>query len=307
MASSAISLWESVSNEFAAAADTVGKAVAAVHGQHRFAASGIQWRKGVVVTAEHAVRRAEQVRVNFGSDKSFTAAVAGRDPSTDLAVLRLPESATLPVAPVDPAAELKLAQLVLALARSRRGNVVASAGIIGGLSGEFHTWRGGRLDQQVRLALELYPGFSGGPLLSAQGKVIGINTTAIARGRAVMIPVSTVNRVVDELLEKGHIARPYLGLAMQPVDVPEALAAKLKTPASRGLLVVQVEQGGPAEKAGILIGDILVALHEQSLQETENLHDALLSARIGTALPLTLLRAGNPVQISITLGERPER
>ena len=307
MASSAISLWESVSNEFAAAADTVGKAVAAVHGQHRFGASGIQWRKGVIVTAEHAVRRAEQVRVNFGLDNSFTATVAGRDPSTDLAVLRLPENATLPVAPVDQAAELKLAQLVLALARSRRGNVVASAGIIGGLSGEFHTWRGGRLDQQVRLALELYPGFSGGPLLSAQGKVIGINSSAIARGRAVMIPVSTVNRVVDELLEKGHIARPYLGLAMQPVDISEALAAKLKTPATRGLLVVQVERGGPAEKAGILIGDILVALREQSLHETENLHDALLSAKIGTALPLTLLRAGNPVQLSITLGERPER
>jgi S1-C subfamily serine protease len=307
MASSAISLWESVSNEFAAAADTVGKAVAAVHGQHRFGASGIQWRKGVIVTAEHAVRRAEQVRVNFGLDNSFTATVAGRDPSTDLAVLRLPENATLPVAPVDQAAELKLAQLVLALARSRRGNVVASAGIIGGLSGEFHTWRGGRLDQQVRLALELYPGFSGGPLLSAQGKVIGINSSAIARGRAVMIPVSTVNRVVDELLEKGHIARPYLGLAMQPVDIPEALAAKLKTAATRGLLVVQVERGGPAENSGILIGDILVALREQSLHETENLHDALLSAKIGTALPLTLLRAGNPVQLSITLGERPER
>lgn len=307
MASSAISLWESVSNEFAAAADTVGKAVAAVHGQHRFGASGIQWRKGVVVTAEHAVRRAEQVRVNFGSDNSFTTTVAGRDPSTDLAVLRLPENATLPVAPVDQAAELKLAQLVLALARSRRGNVVASAGIIGGLSGEFHTWRGGRLDQQVRLALELYPGFSGGPLLSAQGKVIGINSSAIARGRAVMIPVPTVNRVVDELLEKGHIARPYLGLAMQPVDIPEALAAKLKTAATRGLLVVQVERGGPAENSGILIGDILVALREQSLPETENLHDALLSAKIGTALPLTLLRAGKPVQLSITLGERPER
>ena len=307
MASSAISLWESVSNEFAAAADTVGKAVAAVHGQHRFGASGIQWRKGVIVTAEHAVRRVEQVRVNFGSDNSFTATLAGRDPSTDLAVLRLPENPTLPVAPVDPAAELKLAQLVLALARSRRGNVVASAGIIGGLSGEFHTWRGGRLDQQVRLALELYPGFSGGPLLSAQGKVIGINSSAIARGRAVMIPVPTVNRVVDELLEKGHIARPYLGLAMQPVDIPEALAAKLKTAATRGLLVVQVERGGPAENSGILIGDILVALHEQNLQETENLHDALLSAKIGTALPLTLLRAGNPVQLSITLGERPER
>jgi S1-C subfamily serine protease len=308
MASSAISLWEGISSELGSAAEQVGQSVVAVHGRHRFAASGIQWRKGVIVTAEHAVSQAAEVKVNLGSDKSFTATVAGRDPSTDLAVLKVPDlSAVSRVAPIDPSPVLKLGQLVLALARSRRGNLVASAGIIGGISGELRTWRGGRLDQHIRLALELYPGFSGGPLVSGQSKVVGINSSAIARGRAVTIPVSTVDRVVDELLEKGHIARPYLGLAMQPVDVPEALAAKLKTPTTRGLLVAHVERDGPAEKAGVLVGDIIIALREQSLQQTESLHDALLSATIGTALPLTLLRAGNPMQLSITLGERPDR
>jgi serine protease DegQ len=306
MAASSISIWETVSDEFAAAIDQVGMSVLAVHGRHRFGASGIQWRKGVIVTAEHAVRRADEITIKIAPDKLVTATGAGRDPSTDLAVLKLTGEA-LPEINIDSSPQLKLGQLVLALARSRRGNLVASAGIIGGLSGEMHTWRGGRLDQHIRLALELYPGFSGGPLLSAQGKVIGVNSSALSRGRGITIPVSTVNRVVDELLEKGHIARPYLGLAMQPVDVPETLAAKLNTQVARGLLVVHVEPGGPAEKSGLLIGDILVGLQEQSLPETEVLQQQLLSAKIGASLPVTLIRAGSPLQISIIVGERPER
>jgi S1-C subfamily serine protease len=244
--------------------------------------------------------------VSTGPDKFVTATVAGRDPSTDLAVLKLTGEG-LPEVPIDSSGQLKLGQLVLALARSRRGNLVASAGMIGGLSGEMQTWRGGRVDQHIRLALELYPGFSGGPLVSARGKVIGINSSALSRGRALTIPVSTVNRVVDELLEKGHITRPYLGLAMQPVDVPETLAAKLKTPTARGLLVVHVEPGGPAEKSGLLIGDIVVALRELPLRETEELQQRLVSAKIGDALSITLLRAGSPLQVSITVGEHPER
>jgi S1-C subfamily serine protease len=306
MAASSISIWETISDEFAAATDQVGKSVVAVHGRHRFGASGIQWRKGVIVTAEHAVRRADEIMVRVAADKLLNATVAGRDPSTDLAVLKL-SGETLPEVAIDSSTQFKLGQLVLALARSRRGSLVASAGIIGGLSGEMQTWRGGRLDQHVRLALELYPGFSGGPLLSAQGKVIGINTSALARGRGMTIPVATVNRVVDELLEKGHIARPYLGLAMQPVDVPETLAAKLKTPAARGLLIVHVEPGGPGEKSGLLIGDILVALREQPLRDTEKLQQRLLSAKIGDAIPITVLRGGSPLQVSVVIGERPER
>jgi S1-C subfamily serine protease len=306
MAASSISIWETISEEFAAATDQVGKSVVAVHGRHRFGASGIQWRKGVIVTVEHAVRRADEIMVRVAPDKLLNATVAGRDPSTDLAVLKL-SGAALPEVAIDSSTQFKLGQLVLALARSRRGSLVASAGIIGGLSGEMQTWRGGRLDQHVRLALELYPGFSGGPLLSAQGKVIGINTSALARGRGMTIPVATVNRVVDELLEKGHIARPYLGLAMQPVDVPETLAAKLKTPAARGLLIVHVEPGGPGEKSGLLIGDIVVALREQPLRDTEELQQRLLSAKIGDAIPITVLRGGSPLQVSVVIGERPER
>ena len=223
----ASSVLEALSNEFAAAAESVGGSVVAIYARRWMPSSGIQWRKGVIVTANHAIRREEDITVSSGGGKSIKATLAGRDPSTDLAILNLPQDAGLALPQF--ADDVKLGHFVLALGRSRGANLVASAGIIGGLSGEWQARRGGRLDQHIRLDLELYPGFSGGPLVNAQGKVVGINTRGLARGRAITIPVTTVNRVVDELLEKGHIARPYLGLAMQPVAVPESLRAKVSS------------------------------------------------------------------------------
>jgi S1-C subfamily serine protease len=184
---------------------------------------------------------------------------------------------------------------------------VASAGIIGGVSGEWRTWRGGRVDQNIRLDLAFYPGFSGGPLVSAEGKVLGMNTNGLGKGRAVTIPVSTVNRTLDELLEKGHIARPYLGLAMQPVAIPENLRGQLKSSPAGGLMVMHVEPGGPADKAGIVIGDIIVELQGKPALDTENIQELLLSTKIGQSAPVTVIRGGAAAQMSITTGERPAR
>src|SRR5215468_1473008 len=280
----ASSVLETLSNELSSAAEAVGGSVVAIYGRRWMPSSGIQWRKGVIVTAHHTIRREEDITVAMDVGETVKASVAGRDPSTDLAILKLPEGTSLAL-PAFGDAPVKLGHFALALGRSRSSTLVASAGIVGGLSGEWQPRRGGRVDQHIRLDLELYPGFSGGPLVNAQGKVIGINTRGLARGRGVTIPLTTVNRVVDELLEKGHIARPYLGLAMQPVDIPEALGAKLKAPTNRGLLVVHVESGGPAEKADLLIGDILVALRDRTLQESEGLHSVVLSSQIGETLP----------------------
>lgn len=300
------SVWENLSNEIAGAAESVGPSVVGIRGRHRIMASGIQWRNGVIVTAEHPVRRADEVSIILEAGKSVTAAIAGRDPSTDLAVVKLAENESLPVPELSASART-LGHLVLALGRSWRGNLVASVGTVGGLAGEWRTWRGGRVDQHIRLDLNLYPGFSGGPLVSAQGKVIGINTSGVARGRAVTIPVSTVNRVVDELLEKGHIARPYLGIAMQPVVIPESNRATLKSDVSNGLLVAHVEPGGPADKAGVLLGDIVVELAGESLEDTDNIQDRLTSYKVGDQVQVTVLRAGNLAQLTITLGDRPTR
>ena len=301
----ASSVLETLSNELSAAAEAVGGSVVAIYGRRWMPSSGIQWRKGVIVTAHHTIRREEDITVLVEGGKSLKATLAGRDPSTDLAVVKLPEDALLPLAPFSEA-QIKLGHFVLALGRSRFSTLVASAGIVGGLSGEWQPRRGGRIDQHIRLDLDLYAGFSGGPLVNAQGKVVGINTRGLARGRAVTIPNATVNRVVDELLEKGHIARPYLGLAMQPVAVPEALRDKVKD-ANAALLVVHVEKASPAEKAGILLGDILTELHGQTAQETGDIVDLLSSAKVGDTVKATVIRGGSPVAVSIKLEDRPSR
>jgi S1-C subfamily serine protease len=296
------STLQTVSSDLARIAEQVGKSVVAVHGRSRSRGSGIQWRKGVIVTAHHAVGH-EEVAVIGDSGKSISAQLAGRDPSTDLAVLKISDDAMPAVPDHGDSTSLKLGHLVLALGRSWRGSVVASAGIIGGVSGELQTRHGGRLDQHIRVALELYSGMSGGPLVDADGHIVGVNTNGLDRGRPITIPRSTVDRIVSELLEKGHIARPHLGLAMQPVRLPETLRIRAKS-ATTGLLTVYVQPGGPAEQAGVILGDILVELRGKSLEDLEEVHALLRQSKIGDSVAVTVLRGGNPATLNIVLGDR---
>ena len=297
------SILETISSEFASAADKVGSSVVAVHARRWTPTSGIEWKKGVVVTVHHGVQRDEDIKVLLGSGRAVSAKLAGRDPSTDIAVLRIEEvSSSAPQ--LGDSTSLRLGHLVLALGRTRRGDLVASSGIIGGISGEWRNRRGGQLDQHIRLDLALYPGFSGGPLLNARGEVVGINTRGLAHGRAVTVPVATVNRVVEELLEKGHIARPYLGIAMQPVEVPENMRSKLPSQTRVGLLVVHVENDGPSAKAGILLGDVLFEVSGRSVEDVDALQDSLATAKVGDVLQVRIIRAGEIKTLSISLGER---
>lgn len=301
------SVLSDLSQELARAAENAGPSVVTVHARHRLPSSGIQWRKGVVVTANHTVRREEDLSVQLHDGKRVTAKLAGRDPGTDLAILKLEEEISAPVAQFADPSNLKLGHLVLALGRTRGASLVASAGIIGGLGGEYRTWRGGTVEQSIRLSLVLYPGFSGGPLVNVEGKVVGVNTNGLGRGRAVTLPAATVNRTVDQLLEKGYIPRPYLGLAMQPVSLPEAVQSKLKSGVKEGLMVLHVESSGPAEKAGIVLGDVIVELQGKPALDMGNIRDLLASAKIGDTVKATVVRAGVPVDVSLTLGERPAR
>jgi len=295
-----------VSDDLATAAMQSGESVITVFGRRRRPSSGIHWRAGIVVTADHTIQREQDISVVLPSKKRVEAKLAGRDPGTDLAVLKL-DGGNAQVPAFDDPTKLKLANFVLALGRTRAGDLVASSGIIGGIGGEWRTWRGGRVDQSIRLALELYPGFSGGPLASAEGKVLGVNTSGLGRGRPITIPVATVNRTVDELLEKGYVARPYLGIAMQPVTIPESLAGNLKSSPSGGLMVLHVEASGPADKAGIVLGDVIVELEGNPALDIENIRELLASAKIGDSLLATVLRAGAPVELSVKLAERPAR
>ncbi|HKS73794.1 MAG TPA: S1C family serine protease [Terriglobales bacterium] len=300
-----MSVLSDLSQELAAAVEKAGPSVVTVHARHRVPSSGIFWRQGLIVTADHTVRREEDLSIAAQDGKRISAKLAGRDPGTDLAILKVEEGGPAPQFG-DPAG-LKLGHFVLALGRTRYAGLVASAGIIGGLGGEYRTWRGGKVDQNIRLGLELYPGFSGGPLVSVEGKVLGVNTNGLGRGRAVTIPVSTVNRTVDALLERGYIPRPYLGVAMQPVSLPEAVRGKLKSAPQGGLMVLHVEPSGPAEKAGIVLGDVIVELQAKPALDMANIRDLLASSKIGDTVKATVVRAGVPVEVTLTLGERPAK
>jgi S1-C subfamily serine protease len=290
-----MSVLAGLSQDLSATVEQVGRSVVAINARRRIPSSGVVWRPGVVVAASHTISRDEDITVVLASGGSAAATLAGRDPTTDLAVLRLEEAAVPPVERGQDG-DLQVGRLVLALGRPGPG-ITASLGIISAVGGEWRTWQGGRVDRFVRLDLAIYDGFSGGPLVEAGGKVLGLNTSGLSRAMALALPASTVDRVTDQLLASGRVSRGYLGLAVQPVRLPEPLGL--------GLVVVKLEAGGPAEKAGVLLGDILTALDGRELADPGDILGALGSERVGTAIQLQLLRGGEPRTLQATVGERP--
>src|SRR5262249_19608660 len=267
-------IWASLAKEMAEASAEAGKSIVGVHGARHFS-SAIAIAKDAVVAAGHAVRRDDEITVVTAPGQSVGARVAGRDPGTDLAVLRLNQPIDATPARWGSAANLRVGELVLALARTRRGYIVASSGVISGLiNAPMRTWRGGELDQFIRPDLTMYSGFSGGPLVNSQGEIVGLNTAGLHRS-GITVPASTVARISAELLEKGRVERPYLGLAMQAVPVPESLRGRLNLNTSEALLLVHVESKSPAEKAGLLLGDLLLTLAGKPVTDTDSVQEIL--------------------------------
>src|SRR5262245_16900498 len=260
----------SLSNDLAGAVERVGPSIVAVHGRRQLPSTGIHWHPGVVVTADHTVRMDSDITVSTPDGRKLAAQLAGRDPGTDLAVLRVSDLPS-PTAPLGDDAAVKVGHMVLALGFGPR----ASWGIISALGPRWRSWRGGDIDRLVRLDLVLYPGFSGGPLVDASGRVIGVNTSGLSRETRLAVPLATVARVAGELLDKGHVSRGYLGLGMQPVALPEAARAGLGVGIDTGLIVVTVAPGGPAAKAGVMLGDVLVALDGAPVSDLDDVHARL--------------------------------
>jgi len=293
-----------LSNDLAAAVDTVGRSVVAIHARRRIPASGVVWQPGIVVAAHHTIQRDDDISVTLHDGTTAAATLAGRDPSTDLAVLRLPDG-TASAPPVAPSAETpRVGQLVLALGRPG-SSVTASLGIVSALGGEWRTWQGGTIDRFVRLDVAVYDGFSGGPLVDATGRVAGINTSGLARATALTVPSATVSRIAGQLLARGHIARGWLGIATQPVRLPAALQRSLGTQAEAGLVVVNVEPDSPADRGGLLIGDILLALDDRAVSDPGDVLGALGGDRIGQPASLQVARGGRAERLTVTVGERP--
>ena len=301
MANSLVALSEQI----ASTVEQAAQSIVAVHARPRFESSGVHWSPEIVVTADHALRRDDGIRVTVPGGSKLDAEVVGRDPGTDLAVLRV-KGLGIPVASKDENPVTTPGSIVLAVGRSK-DSAVAAFGVISNISGPSQTWRGGRLDQVVRLDLSLHPAGAGGAVVGASGKLLGIATPALSLVSVFAIPLSTVARVTDSLLAHGRVPRGYLGVGLQPIAIPEHLRSKLNLASSTGLIAISVENEGPAGQAGMSIGDVLLELGARATHRTENVQEVLSSESVGKKIPARILRGGSLVELAITIAERPRR
>lgn len=294
----------SLSNELAKLVEEFQPHVVAVHGRAHYPSSGVLWRPGVIVTADHTVTEDEDIQVTLPSGKRVDATLAGRDSGTDIAVLKV-EGLGATATPAAGTEAAKVGELALVIGRSPNSGPNASLGIISAVSGPWRTWRGGRLDQYIRLDATLFPNSSGGAVVDARGQLLGIATSGLSRVAGLAIPAAAINRVTDSVLQKGYVPRGYLGVGVQPVAIPDALRTSLSVPNRTGIMVVNVERDGPADKAGVLLGDILLNIGTTRLELIEELQSFSDSGVIGTTVKAQLVRAGALHEVSITIGERP--
>jgi S1-C subfamily serine protease len=295
-----------LSTELAKVTDELSASIVAVHARPYYSSSGVHWRPGLIVTAEHTVRREEDIQVTLADGRTVSATLAGRDPGTDVAVLTV-EGMSSPTVETSHNEPLQVGHLALVLGRSRERGLSASLGILSAVSGAWRTWRGGRLDQYVRLDVKLYPNSSGGAVVDSHGRVLGIATSALSPIAGLAVPAATINRVTDRLLAKGHVVRGYLGIGLQPISIPDDLRTRLSVSNRGGLIVLSVEPGGPADTAGVLIGDVLLALDGLPLEGIDDLQSVLDSESVGKTARARILRGGALAELTIVVGERSPR
>jgi S1-C subfamily serine protease len=293
-----------LSDALAQATQNAAASAVAVHTESRGSSSGVIWRAGVIVTAEHALRRDEEIHVTLPDGRVAPATLAGRDPSTDLAVLKCAEAtAATPTQFGDPAA-LKPGSLTLVVGRTRASGPVAALGVVSLVAPQRQGWTGASLAPYIRLDVSVQTTASGGAVVDAHGRIVGIATPRFGRFGVVAIPAPTVNSVTDTLLQKGRVPRGYLGVGLQPVRLPDALRQSLHRDELSAAIVLEVEPDGPAHQAGIVIGDIFVSLAGRQVSRLEDVHSQLHGAAIGKPLDLQFIRGGVPQQTSVIVGER---
>lgn len=289
------------SNGLTSAVEKAGASTILVDARKRYPASGIAYAEDLVLTADHVVTREEDIKVGLPDGKTLTATLAGRDPGSDLALLRLTEKALSPAKTSD---DVKVGQLVLALGRPNNAGMQASWGIVTAISGPARTSRGGLLDEYLQTETTPYPGFSGGPLVNTEGEVLGLNTSGLTRGSSLTIPIKVAWRIADALAKHGTVKRGYLGVRTQPVEIAEAARKALQREQGQGLLVLWLEEAGPAEKGGLLVGDILVAISGQPVGDPDDLFAALNGDTVGKSIAVEVLRGGRPETVQVTVAER---
>ena len=302
----AVNPLQAHSDVLAAIVEHVGASTLAVPGRrHGALASAVVWRADLVVTAAHVFRRTPAAVSFVGSEgRSFAATLVGIDSSTDIALFRLADQAAADAPPAIAAGDasaVKAGHFAIAVGRSGEGDAIASAGLVNRAAGPWQTWLGGHVDRLIRLDGGVYEGLSGAAVADAAGAVIGIATAALSRSYGIVVPASTVDRVVDALLAHGHVARPWLGIGAQPVPLPASAAS---VAGQTGLLVTSLASGGPAERAGVLVGDIVVGSGEGRAGNLHELRQAL-AAHVGKEARLSLLRGGVAAELMVQVGEWP--
>ncbi len=294
-----------LSNDIAGTIERASGAVVAVEGGGRFSTSGFYIDSNHIVTSDHAIDDDDEtVEIVHADGMSEQAKIVGHDGSTDIALLRSNRAASV-VLDHAPGDDLRVGSLALALARDDDGDLAATMGVISALGAAWRTWRGGELDRFIRPDLAISPRFSGGPLIDVHGRIVGMNTWGLSRRNALTVPTSSIARVVASLASGKRVARGYLGIAMQSLELPEALANTAKVEPGGGVIALGVESGGPAHRGGLIVGDIIVALDGKRVNEGDDVTSLLGTGSVGRDVALTIIRGGGAHELHVTVGERP--
>lgn len=291
-----------LSDAMANAVEVAGAGTVMVNGRRRLPASGIAFASDLILTANHVLEREEDIPVILPDGSEFSSRLAGRDPGSDLAVLRLEKSVAALAIPASE--EAHVGQIVLALGRPSPNGIQASLGVVSAIGGPVRTGRGGLLERYIRTDAIPYPGFSGGPLVDSSGKVLGMNTSGLSRGASLVVPAGLAWQLAESLAKHGSVRRGYLGVRSQPVEVSTAQQEALGRQQEGGLLLVSVEKRSPAEAGGLMVGDILIGFDGQAVTDPDELFVLLAGEVVDRPIQLEVLRGGQPTQITVTIGER---
>ena len=301
MTQDTLSPLAALSAELAGVVAGAGPSVVRVDDGSRLTATGVIWSAdGTVLTTSHGVERDDHLIVELGDGTRLPAEIAGRDPETDLAVLRVTANGLTPISQADPET-VQVGQIVLALGRPGESGLSATFGII---SAKQDAQDKGRPEYVLHTDATLYPGFSGGPLVNAAGQMVGLTNLGFGRGLGFALGLPILAHVTTALLAGGTVKRGYLGISAQAVPLPKSLQASLGLAQEHGLLVVQAESGGPADTAGLQLGDTLLSLNDESLDDVEDLHRRLRGLTAGQTVTLALARGGTAQTLAVTLGAR---
>jgi serine protease Do len=297
---------ENLSNELASAVDRVAAGVVAVFARPRIGSSGMVWRQNLILTSSQGVRAEDGIKVLFPDGRLVEARLRGRDHGTDLALLEVDTGSARPLDLVAGDA-LKTGQFVLAVGRTADTGPIASFGIVSGVSGEWKSWRSGKLNPFVRLDVSVYPTSSGGAAVDASGNVIGLVSTGLSRTSVLAVTRTTIDRVAHKLSEKGYVSHGFLGITIQPVALPRDVKEKLQLDQDAGIMLLGLDPEGPGAAGGLMLGDVLLSAAGEALKDPETLAEALDGTTVGDTLKVRVLRGGAIQELQVRVGERPGR